>query len=615
MTTDLWGIDRHYQDAFGEWHDTPEETRQAIMAAMDADPGQDQPAGEAPVLFIRPAHPSCVVMPGELTLESGEQIRLDRAVPANLPLGYHTFHPDEGGKAVRLVVSPDRCYLPDDLKIWGWSLQLYALRSAGSWGMGDLNDLAELASWSSTELGAGTLMINPLHAATPVVPLQPSPYYPTSRQYRNLLYLRIEDVPGARESACDIERLASMGRQLNSRRLIDRDAVFRLKMEALECIWKSAKPDASFDAYRAREGRDLERFATFCVLSEQHGAGWHSWPDRYRHPNAAGVRRFFIDHIDRVRFHMWIQWLIEEQLAKSAYTLAVMQDLPIGVDPGGADAWAWQDVFAKGVSVGAPPDKFNTGGQDWGLPPFVPWKLREAGYEPFIQTIRATLRNAGGLRVDHVLGLFRLFWVPQGRGPANGAYVRYNADELLAILALESQRARAFVVGEDLGTVEAGVSEKLQRNGMLSYRVFWFETEPPSTYPELALSAISTHDLPTIAGIWSGADLEAQQKLGLNPNVEGAVDSRKQITKLAGVKQGAAIDEVIVRTHEALATAPSRVVTAQLDDALAVEERPNMPATTGEVWPNWCMALPKTLEEIQRDPLVKRVANALLRQR
>ena len=613
--TDPWGIDRYYQDAFGEWHATPEDTLRVIMTAMGADPECSEPAGEAPVLFIRPAHPACVIASGQLTLESGEQLHVSSAIPANLPIGYHTLQPDDGGKPVRVVVSPDRCYLPDDLKIWGWSLQLYALRSANSWGIGDLNDLAELARWSASELGAGTLMINPLHAATPVVPIQPSPYYPSSRQYRNPLYLRIEDIPGAQESPCDIEPLAAMARQLNSKRLIDRDAVFRLKMEALECIWKSVKPHAAFDAYRAREGRDLERFALFCALSEQHGAGWQSWPEQFRHPNAASVRSFLGEHIDRVRFHMWIQWLIEEQLAKSGYTLAVMQDLPIGVDAGGADAWAWQDVFAKGVSVGAPPDKFNTGGQEWGLPPFVPWKLREAGYEPFIQTIRATLRHAGGLRVDHVLGLFRLFWVPQGLGAAKGAYVRYNADELLAIVALESQRAHAFVVGEDLGTVEGGVSEKLQRNGILSYRVFWFEKDPPSTYPECALSAITTHDLPTIAGMWSGSDLQAQKKMGLNPNEEGTKESLDQITSVAGVKPGAPLDEVIVRTHEALATAPSRVVTAQLDDAIGVEERPNMPATTGDMWPNWSMALPKTLEQIKSDPLVRRVASTLLRHR
>ena len=612
--TDEWGIDRYYEDAFGKWHATPDETRRAVLAAMEIN-SQSQPSGEAPVLFIRPAHPACLIEPGKLTLESGEELQVDRAIPANLPIGYHSFQSDEGGEPVRVVVCPDKCYLPDDLKIWGWSLQLYALRSARSWGIGDLHDLTDLARWSATELGAGTLMINPLHAATPVVPIQPSPYYPSSRQYRNPLYLRIEDIPGARESACDLEGLASMARQLNSKRLIDRDAVFRLKMEALECIWKSAKTGATFDAYRARESRDLERFALFCVLSEQYGAGWQAWPEQYRHPRASGIRAFLSEHVDRVRFHMWIQWLIEEQLAGSGYNLAVMQDLPIGVDPGGADAWAWQDVFAKGVSVGAPPDKFNTGGQDWGLPPFIPWKLRNAGYEPFIKTIRATLRNAGGLRVDHVLGLFRLFWVPQGLGPAKGAYVRYNADELLGIVALESQRARAFVVGEDLGTVEQGVSEKLQRNGILSYRVFWFETKPPSTYPELALSAISTHDLPTIAGMWSGSDLEMQKKIGLKPNVEGTEESRQQIVKFGGVKPRSPVDEVIARTHDALATAPSRIVTAQLDDALGVEERPNMPATTGDVHPNWCMALPKPLEEIQRDPLVRRVATSLLRQR
>jgi 4-alpha-glucanotransferase len=312
---------------------------------------------------------------------------------------------------------------------------------------------------------------------------------------------------------------------------------------------------------------------------------------------------------------MWVQWLIEGQLAESSYSLAIMQDLPIGVDPGGADAWAWQDIFAKGVSVGAPPDLFNTAGQDWGLPPFVPWKLRAAEYMPFIQTIRSTLRCAGGLRIDHVLGLFRLFWVPSGLGAARGAYVRYNADEMLSIVALESHRARALVVGEDLGTVEQGISEKLQRNGILSYRVFWFETEPPSSYPELALSAITTHDLPTVAGMWTGSDLEAQTRLGLNPNVEATKQSRRQMTELALIPPDATIEQAAVKIHESLATAPSRVVTAQLDDALLVEERPNMPATTSDQRPNWSIALPRTLEDIRSDPIVRRVASGLWRQR
>jgi 4-alpha-glucanotransferase len=245
----------------------------------------------------------------------------------------------------------------------------------------------------------------------------------------------------------------------------------------------------------------------------------------------------------------------------------------------------------------------------------IPWKLRAAGYEPFVQTIRATLRHAGGLRIDHVLGLFRLFWVPQGLGPAKGAYVRYNADEMLSIVALESHRANAFIVGEDLGTVEQGVSEKLQRHGILSYRVFWFETDPPEKWPELALSAVSTHDLPTIAGMWTGSDLQHQHRLGLNPNEADTKQSRQLLVTNARVSPKDSISEVVLKTHTALGRAPSRLLTAQLDDAVCVEERPNMPATNCDQWPNWCIALPKTLEEIQSDPLVRQVANALLRER
>lgn len=613
--TDAWGIDCYYEDAFGKVHTVSEETRSAILAAMEAGPDSEGPQADAPVLVLQPGRPACTVETGELHLETGEMMRIEGILPANLPFGYHSLRPDSGSRPVRVIVCPDRCWLPEDLRAWGWSVQLYALRSRESWGIGDLHDLSVLAEWSANELGAGMLMINPLHAATPVVPVQPSPYYPSSRMYRNPLYLRIEDIPGAQESACDIEGIASMAKRLNSQRLIDRDAVFQLKMDALACLWKTAKPDPAFDSYCARESADLERFAAFCVLAEKFGGGWQNWPAEYRHPNASGVRAFVKEHGDRVRFHMWVQWLIDQQLARSSWSLAVMQDLPIGVDGGGADAWAWQDIFAKNVSVGAPPDLFNTAGQDWGLPPFIPWKLRAAAYEPFIQTIRSTLRHAGGLRIDHVLGLFRLYWVPQGLGARHGAYVRYPSDELLSIVALESHRARAFVVGEDLGTVEQGVSEKLQRNGVLSYRVFWFEKQPPSQYPELALSAITTHDLPTVAGMWTGSDLEAQRRIGLQPNVDGHEESRRQIEAFAGAAPDSTPEQVVIRVHESLAAAPSRLVTAQLDDALAVEERPNMPATTNEQWPNWSMALPRSLDEIRNDPVVRRVAASLLRQR
>jgi len=288
----------------------------------------------------------------------------------------------------------------------------------------------------------------------------------------------------------------------------------------------------------------------------------------------------------------------------------VIQDLPIGVDADGADAWAWQDMLALGMSVGAPPDAFSPHGQDWGLPPLIPHRLRGARYEPFIQTIRAALRHAGGLRIDHVMGLFRLFWIPRGMTAADGAFVRYPVDDLLAIVALESHRARAFVVGEDLGTVEGGVRERLAAQRVLSYRLFWFESEPPARYPELALAAVTTHDLPTIAGLWTGTDLEAQRALGWHPNEGGFQWMRARLREFAGVDDSAAVPEVIERTYRLLAGSPCAVVTATLEDALAVPERPNLPGTTTER-PNWSLALPAPLEELERHPLPRAIAGAL----
>jgi len=290
-----------------------------------------------------------------------------------------------------------------------------------------------------------------------------------------------------------------------------------------------------------------------------------------------------------------------------------MQDLPIGVDPCGADAWLWQDVFAKGISVGAPPDPFSETGQDWGLPPFVPHKLRAAGYQPFAQTVRSAMCYSAGLRVDHIMGLFRLFWIPAGESPRRGTYVRYNADDMLSILALESARAKAFVVGEDLGTVEPGVREKLAQFRILSSRVMWFEDKPPAQYPELSLASISTHDLPTIAGVWSGADLEEQKRIGLKTSEEGLEQNRKRLEKAAAIAKSAAVSDVVIKAHQALAEARSAVILASFEDALAVEQRPNLPGTTSDQRPNWSIPLPNKLEEIESDPDVLKIANILRR--
>jgi 4-alpha-glucanotransferase len=491
-------------------------------------------------------------------------------------------------------------------------VQLYALRSARSWGMGDLADLRRLARWSAAELGAGIVLVSPLCAAVPVLPQEPSPYYPSSRRYRNPLYLRIEEVPGAAAAGLDLERLAAAGRGLNAERQIDRDAIFRLKMGALEDLWVRFRDDGAFERYRRSQGEPLAQYATFCVLAEMHRRRWPEWPSPYRRPDAPAVVRLAAERKERVAFPAWLQGLLDEQLARAGAELRLMHDLPVGFDPGGADAWAWQDVLAPGISVGAPPDEYNTKGQNWALPPFVPCKLRAAAYGPFVQSIRATLAHAGALRIDHVMGLFRLFWIPQGASPAEGTYVRYPAEDLLAILALESHRAGAFVVGEDLGTVEDGVRECLAEHGILATRVLCFESNPPLHFPERAVAAYTTHDLPTIAGLWTGAEFEVQQRLGPQGNPEGAREMAGRLRDLTGLTPEVPARQAIEETYRTLAKAPSAILTATLDDACAAVERPNVPGTVNER-PNWCLPLPRPLEALEADLLPRRIAKALTR--
>ncbi len=611
--TDLaaWGIDTGYWDAGGRWQRPDPSSLEAVAAAMGAQPGDGGPPAGPPLWFVGTGSQDRLLGPCDLVLEDGTDLGTVTALPPDLPAGYHDLRPLDGGPTTRLVVSPLRCHLPADLRIWGWAVQLYAARSAASWGIGDLADLERLSRWAGDH-GAGVITINPLHAAGPAAPQQPSPYYPSSRRWRSPLYLRVEDVPGAAGLGDELDRLAAAGRALNQGRCIDRDRAWQLKAEALERCFAAFDGDPAFDAYLTTEGTALEEWATFCAVAEVHGNGWPSWPPALRRPDTPEVARFAAEHRHRVRFHAWLQWLLDGQLA-AAGRLALVQDLAVGFDPGGADAWAWQDLLALDARVGAPPDEFNAAGQDWGLPPFVPWKLRAAAYEPFVQTIRAALRHAGGLRVDHVMGLFRQFWITSlDGGPGAGTYVRYPASELLDILAIESQRAGAFVVGEDLGTVEDSVRTELARRNVLSYRLLWFEPESPEHYPAQALAAVTTHDLPTVGGLWSGADLEAQRSIGLSPSEEGEAELRRRLAAAAGVgdEEDASVAEVVEGAYRALARAPSAIVVATLDDALGVEERPNMPGTVDQ-WPNWSLALPAPLEEIESDPRVAAVARSL----
>jgi len=609
-----WGVDEGYHDAMGHWRTSPPATIEAVLLTMGASDDRPHPPGDEPVLFLRPGESRGVGGPSLLRTEDGAEIRVDDRLPTDLPLGYHVLTGLDDGSSTTVVVSPGRCPLPAGDPTWGWAVQLYALRSSASWGMGDLADLRRLANWSAGELGAGLVLVNPLHAPLPGFPQSTSPYFPSSRRFRNPLYLRVEEVPGASDALGGrLDELAGAGRALNGQRLIDRDAVWGLKLDALRQVWDAFPGDAAFDRWREAEGAPLDAYATFCALVDEHGQDWRGWPESFRHPDRAEVSDHGRRHEHRVRFHQWLQWLLDLQLAAASNAgLAVMHDLAVGVDPGGADAWLWQDVFALDMAVGAPPDEFNTRGQDWGLPPFDPWRLRAAGYGPFVETVRASLRHAGGLRVDHVMGLFRLFWIPRGSSAADGAYVRYPARELLDIVALECHRAGAYVVGEDLGTVEDQVREEMAARDILSYRLLWFEDRPPPEYPRRAMAALTTHDLPTVAGLWTGSDLDDQRRLGMEPN-EGSTEAMcRRLREMTGVAADAPPDEAVTRLYETLGTAPCLLLAAALDDALAVAERPNMPGTV-DSWPNWSIALPVPLEDLMADPRPHAIARALSR--
>jgi 4-alpha-glucanotransferase len=600
------GVQSSYVDALGKEHSASRETIRAIEQAMAG------PAGRALETIVVDAGRRLQVGAAEIRLEDGTAITVEGRLPGDLPIGYHELRPRRGRPSA-LIVAPPSCHLPADFSTWGWAIQLYAARSRRSWGIGDLGDLRWLGRWAQRQ-DAGIALINPLAAAAPTLPQQASPYFPSSRRFRSPLYLRIEEVEGARATE-GIGELARAARRLNRDRLIDRDRVFELKAQALEAVWRTvrARSDASFESFR-REQDGLEEFATFCALAEKFGASWRQWPADLRHPSSPAVARAAKDRRfrERIRFHEWLQYQVDRQLARASAAMPVMQDLPVGFDAGGADAWACQDVLADGMSVGAPPDEFNTRGQNWGLPPFVPDRLRAAGYQPFIQTIRACLRHAGGLRIDHVMGLFRLFWIPAGMEPRDGTYVHGHPDDLLAIVALESHRAKAVIVGEDLGTVEEDTRLALAARNILSYRLLWFERNAPSKYPAQALAAITTHDLPTIAGLWSGSDLEVQRELGLSPNEAGTREITSRVRRMTRATAATPSREIVGRVHEALAKAPSRILTATLDDAMAVEERPNMPATSEE-WPNWRLALPEPIETLRRNRLASRIAKALRR--
>ena len=598
----LWGVQTSYEDFRKELVEVEPDVVSAVLEILGADDEGPPPPGAIVV-----GHRDPVDLSGykEVATEEGDSLPAATISGGDLPLGYHRLIKSNGSE-MPLIVSPGVC-APPPRRMWGWALQLYSLRSRSSWGMGDLGDLARFGRWCS-EVGAGALMVNPLHAVMPLEGQQPSPYFPSSRCFRNPIYLDVPAVEGARDLD-DLERYVRRGEELNSASLIERDRIYELKMETLEQIWW-AGPHPGLERWMAERGEALLAYATYASLVEAHEGGPSEWPADLAAAEAGAIEQWRSTNSERIRFHAWLQWLLEGQLEEASAATGIINDLAIGVDPEGADAWLWGDSFATGVTVGAPPDEFNLAGQNWGLPPFDPWKLRARGYAPFIETIRSAMRHSTGMRIDHVMGLFRLYWIPEGNTPAQGAYVRYPYEDLLNIVALESHRAGAFVVGEDLGTVEDLVREEMEERNMLSYRLLWFEEDPPEKFPELALAAVSNHDVPTIAGLWTGNDMEHTKSLGLEVNAEGTEAQLERLREWTGLEADAPVDEVIEAIYALLARAPSAVVMATLEDTLGVVERPNLPGTTEER-PNWSIPLPLLLEEIRSDERILSAAKVL----
>jgi 4-alpha-glucanotransferase len=573
-------------------------------------------------------------------------------LPAELPIGYHSLrasHPGGEGTCP-LIVAPARLELPAGLRDrrgWGLMTQLYSLRSRRSWGAGDLADLADLAAWGGAR-GADFVLVNPLHAAEPIAPMEPSPYRPTARRFVNPLYLRVEDVPEvAYLSPADravVEAHAAEARALSLQSpTIDRDLVWAEQRAALEVLFDQPRRPSrqqSFDAFCTREGDGLTDFATWCALAEHFGLPTGNWPAEVRQADSPGVAAWRDALAGRVRFHQWLQWCLDEQLAAAQQAavdagmrIGLIHDLAVGVHPDGADSWTLAGTLAGGVSVGAPPDHYNQLGQDWAMPPWRPNLLAEVGYRPYRDMLRTILRHAGGLRIDHVIGLFRLWWVPPGCAPHEGTYVGYDHDALIGILVLEAHLAGAVVIGEDLGTVEPWARDYLRDRGILGTSVLWFEKDPsgaplpPAAWREMCLATVTTHDLPPTAGYLAGEHIDLRHRLGLltRPiDAERAADAADRAAVLdlciaTGLMTPASgVEAQVQALHAAVATSPARLVGISAADAVGDRRTINQPGTTDE-YPNWRVPLadgtgaPMLLEDLITSPRALALIDTVIR--
>jgi 4-alpha-glucanotransferase len=590
-----------------------------VLEQLEVDPDASPDRGGLPdTIVVRQATPY-PTGPGVVRFEDGTRLDVKSTLPADLPLGWHTL--ETADREIPLAVTPAK--LPDVPRAWGWMLQLYAVHSRESWGMGDYGDLASFAREAQGQ-GAGVLLVNPVQAIVPTLPVGRSPYSPSSRRFANPLYIKVTATDEFRAASAEVRGQVLALAPGPPRDLIDYDAVWIAKRAALELLWPGHIVELE---------PGLRDYATFCALAERHGGDWRSWPAELRRPDSAPVAAARRELAPRIAFHAWLQELCERQLtdardAAAGMSVGIVHDLPVGVDPGGADAWALQDVLAPRVTVGAPPDAFSQQGQDWRLPPWRPDRLAAAGYAPFIEVLRSVLRHADGIRVDHVAGLWRLWWIPPGEPPGRGTYVHYDSEAMLGILALEAHRHSAVVVGEDLGTVETHVTETLHERGMLSSAVLYFQRDyETSGHPFVAsrswephsMASISTHDLPTATGFLRGENVRVRTELDLvtDPDAEHArvAAERRDLIEFM-VKEGvldsadASEEDIMVAMHALLSRTRSALRLTSPPDALGEVRQPNLPGTVDE-YPNWRIPLPVGVEELFTQDNVRRVMHAL----
>ena len=565
-----------------------------------------------------------------------------------LPFGYHRLVLPELEAQAHLIVSPGQCWLPPktDKGHWGIAVQLYLLRSAGNWGIGDFTDLVALVKMAGTR-GCAVIGLNPLHQLFLANPEAASPYSPATRLFLNPIYIDVTAVPEFDRSAAaqTLVESAPFAERLEKCRaapLVDYGEVTALKLEALRLLFetftKTAEParKEAWEAFRAEKGQSLERASLFQVLRQHFAkespeeADWRRWPAQLQTAGSEEEQQFAQEHQGEVDFQAWLQFVADEQLALAAaearrqgMAIGLYRDLAVGCDASGAETWANPPAFLERTLVGAPPDIFNPAGQNWGLPPFDPAALTEEGYRSFVELIRANMGHAGGLRIDHVMGLRRLYCIPEGKSSAEGAYVSFPLDDLIGVLALESQRQQCLVVGEDLGTVPPGFREKLAAANILSYRVLFFEQDfntsvfvQPQAYPELALAVTGSHDLPTLQAWWIGDDIGLKDRLGLYSGPEETRDQQERRQRerrniLAAFNEAGLFNQYpdpealsaelfAEHAHRYLAMTDSVLIATQLDDMTGEVEPVNVPGTSSEN-PNWRRKYRLSVEDLAQN--------------